>query len=84
MMTQPCFLFLFILLSIFSLAFNIFITMDVFKVGSLNLNGAGDTRKRAVIFEMNRIKHIDVLLIQETHSDGTIKGGILIAPRTRF
>lgn len=43
--------------------------MDVFKIGSLNVNGARDTRKRAVVFEMVKMKHIDVLFLQETHSD---------------
>ena len=43
--------------------------MDVFKVGSLNVSGARETRKRALVFEMAKQKHIDVVFLQETHSD---------------
>jgi len=43
--------------------------MDVFKVGSLNVNGAREEKKRALVFETAKMKRIDVLFLQETHSD---------------
>ena len=43
--------------------------MENFKIGSLNINGARDVRKRAALYELSRVKHIDVLFLQETHSD---------------
>ncbi|KAL7833192.1 hypothetical protein SRHO_G00302100 [Serrasalmus rhombeus] len=49
-------------LSLYSL-FN----MDKFKVATLNVNGARDANKRAQLFELH--KHIDVMFVQETHSD---------------
>ena len=45
--------------------------MDNFRVGSLNVNGAREQRKRASIYEMAKMKHIDVFYVQETHSDST-------------
>lgn len=45
--------------------------MNEFRVGSLNLNGARKAKKRAVLFEMALLKHIDVLFLQETHGDLT-------------
>ena len=43
--------------------------MNEFRVATLNLNGAREMRKRAMLYEFVRLKKIDVLLIQETHSD---------------
>lgn len=43
--------------------------MDVFNVGILNVNGARDARKRAAIYEAAKLKRINVLFLQETHSD---------------
>ncbi|KAL7849206.1 hypothetical protein SRHO_G00208290 [Serrasalmus rhombeus] len=51
-------------LSLYSL-FN----MDEFKVAILNVNGARDANKRALLFELLRLKHVDVMFVQETHSD---------------
>ncbi len=73
MIKREWYLFIFILLFVLSLAFSISITMDVFKVGSLNVNGARETQKRALVFEMAKMKHIDVLFLQETHSDAGIE-----------
>lgn len=56
-------------LFVFIFAFNISLAMDTFRVGSLNVNGAREERKRALIFQTAKIKHIDVLFLQETHSD---------------
>lgn len=52
-------------------AFNISFNMDVFKVGSLNVNGARVVQKRASIYESMMMKHIDVLFLQETHTDSS-------------
>lgn len=43
--------------------------MSAIKVGTLNLNGARDIQKRALLFELIRQKGVDVMFIQETHSD---------------
>lgn len=43
--------------------------MHMFRVGTLNMNGARDTRKRALVFDTARIKHVDVMFLQEIHSD---------------
>lgn len=43
--------------------------MGDFCVASLNVNGARERGKRAAIFEMMRLKRVDVLLAQETHTD---------------
>lgn len=47
----------------------LFILMSVMRVSSLNLNGAQDIHKRAMLFELIRQKNIDVTFVQETHSD---------------
>lgn len=39
------------------------------RVSSLNLNGARDMHKRALLFELIKQKNIDVMFVQETHSD---------------
>lgn len=44
-------------------------TMGEFRIASLNVNGARDVRKRLEIYEVVRQKQIDVLFMQETHSD---------------
>jgi len=71
MMKKPRILFLFISLFVFTVYFNISVVtiMDAFKVGSLNVSGAREERKRAVVFDTAKMKHIDVLFLQETHSD---------------
>lgn len=56
-------------LFVFILVFNILLIMDVFKLGVLNVNGARDARKQAFIFDTALEKKIDVLFLQETHSD---------------
>jgi len=42
---------------------------ECLNVVSLNVSGARELRKRAFVFEMAKMKHIDVLFLQETHSD---------------
>ena len=68
MMRKPQILFLFISLFVFTVYFNIsmVIIMDAFKIGSLTVNGAREERKRAVVFDTAKMKHIDVLFLQET------------------
>ncbi|KAI4878377.1 hypothetical protein NFI96_005411 [Prochilodus magdalenae] len=43
--------------------------MESFKISTLNVNGARDGGKRAKVFELVRQKRLDVVLLQETHSD---------------
>jgi len=43
--------------------------MSRIRLGTLNLNGARDSKKRAMLYELTRQKKIDVMLVQETHSD---------------
>lgn len=43
--------------------------MTNFKIGTLNLNGARDSHKRMMLFEFIRQKQIDIVFLQETHSD---------------
>ncbi len=44
-------------------------TMSQLKIGTLNLNGARDVRKRMMLYEYINQKSVDVMFIQETHSD---------------
>lgn len=39
-------------------------------MGTLNLNGARDIKKRAMLYNLIKQKKMDVMLVQETHSDG--------------
>ena len=59
--------FLFLCLCAFSGSF-LFISMCDFKIASLNLNGAGDIKKRMELYELMKLKCIDVMFVQETHS----------------
>lgn len=43
--------------------------MDGLRVASLNMNGGRDRKKRAVTKELFQQKKLDVILLQETHSD---------------
>lgn len=61
--------FLFLCLCAFSGSFLFFISMCDFKIASLNLNGAGDIRKRMELYELMKLKCIDVMFVQETHSN---------------
>ena len=38
-------------------------------MGMLNINGARVAEKRALVFDLARRKNIDVMFVQETHSD---------------
>ena len=43
--------------------------MSDFNIASLNLRGGRDVKKRTELYELMRLKHIDVMFLQETHSD---------------
>ena len=43
--------------------------MHKVRVGSLNINGGQDRQKRAVISEMVTQKRLDIVFLQEMHSD---------------
>ena len=47
--------------------------MRSLKIGSLNINGGRDGQKRALISEVSSQKRIDVLFLQETHSDPAVE-----------
>lgn len=51
-----------------------FFPMASIRIGTLNLNGAREHAKRASLFKLIELKHLDVMLIQETHStdDNTV------------
>ncbi|KAI7804071.1 pol-like protein [Triplophysa rosa] len=53
----------------FFFSFLLFISMCEFNVATLNLNGARDMRKRAELFQVIYQKKIDIIMLQETHSD---------------
>ncbi|TWW77612.1 Transposon TX1 uncharacterized 149 kDa protein ORF 2 [Takifugu flavidus] len=44
--------------------------MNKLRVASLNINGGRDPQKRALVADMVAQKKLDILLLQETHSDG--------------
>lgn len=54
------FMFLFLLILLF---------MGEVRIASLNVNGARDPLKRAELYELLKVKRLDVALLQETHSD---------------
>ena len=39
------------------------------KISSLNINGARNDMKRASLFKLMELKHLDVIFVQETHSN---------------
>lgn len=60
------FFFCLFFLSFFSLSpFN----MDFLRIGSLNINGGRDIYKRALVSEVIEQKNLNVIFLQETHSD---------------
>lgn len=52
----------------------LFLFMGVVHFASLNINGERDIRKRAHILKTMLQRKIDVLFLQETHSDSTNAG----------
>lgn len=53
-------------LSVFLLSFT---CMSNIRVGTLNINGGRDPHKRMVSLEMIKQKKLDVVFLQETHTD---------------
>ncbi len=43
--------------------------MGEVNIASVNINGARDIRKRAILYEVFKQKKIDIIFLQETHSD---------------
>ena len=43
--------------------------MSHFKLSTLNVSGARDLKKRACIFETFKLKKMNVMMLQESHSD---------------
>lgn len=60
---------LFSVFSYLSFLMNLNKTMSQLKIGTLNLNGARDVHKRMMLYEFINQKSVDVMFIQETHSD---------------
>ncbi len=52
-----------------TVSFFIHLFMSNLRLGSLNINGARDYRKRAMLFDLIKKKNIDVMFVQETHTD---------------
>lgn len=59
----------FLLVHCLLLLFSLSSAMDGLRVASLNMNGGRDRKKRAVTKELFQQKKLDVILLQETHSD---------------
>ncbi len=47
--------------------------MDILRVGSLNVIGGRYRNKREIITEYAYLKNMNVMFLQETHSDSQIK-----------
>ncbi len=66
-----------------------FLKMSEVNIASMNINGAREMKKRAEIFEVVKQKKIDVVMLQETHSDlknaadwaGEWEGGLSFKPQ---
>ncbi len=43
--------------------------MEALRIGSLNINGGRDSVKRAIVYETIEQKKLDIVFLQETHSD---------------
>ncbi len=54
------FLYVFLFLSLF--------VMETLRVGSLNINGLREEKKRNLLLEFIRIKYLSIVFLQETHS----------------
>lgn len=57
------------LLHVASFTLLILFSMDILKISSLNMNGGRAAQRRAVLGEIFKQKKLDVILLQETHSD---------------
>ncbi len=43
--------------------------MEALKIGSLNINGGRNSVKHAMVYETTEQKKLDIVFLQETHSD---------------
>lgn len=43
--------------------------MQLFSLGTLNINGGRDRQKRALVYKIIEQNRLDVAFLQETHSD---------------
>ena len=55
--------------SVLSVFYLFYFLMGDVRVASLNINGARDCGKRAKLYELVKQKRLDVIFVQETHSD---------------
>ncbi len=60
------------IVSVFAVCF-FFVTANI-NIGTININGARSDAKRASLFKMCELKKLDVLFVQETHSDSKNEG----------
>jgi len=51
------------------LLFSFLFFMGEVSVASANVNGARGVKKRVMLFEMSKQKKVDIMFLQETHSD---------------
>lgn len=49
--------------------YSLFSLMEHLKVGTLNVNRAREVKKQAMIYKVVTIKQIDVVFLQDSHSD---------------
>jgi len=54
------------LCSLFSI---LILYMEALRIGSLNINAGRDSVKRAAVYEITEQKKLDIVFLQETHSD---------------
>lgn len=59
----------FLLTLLFLSTFLSYLIMDVLRVGSLNVNGIRDKNKWLLLKESIELKEMNVMFLQETHSD---------------
>lgn len=60
--------------------------MGVLRVGYLNINGLRDKAKNDALLEFIKLKNINVILLQETHSDyrNEVDWGFMVGGRKLF
>ena len=61
----------FLLISLFVLSscLSLIFSMSNFNIASLNLDGARDIKKRMQLYELMKLKNVDIMFAQETHSN---------------
>jgi len=56
-------------LTIFLSLLHLSLFMEFLRAGSLNINGGREGNKMAMVSELCRIKKVDIIFLQETHSN---------------